>query len=76
MFQHIYQLVYENGDIVMEVRSDYTYLNFDIYAQKFVVPMMQALAHALHEDRVQRTDGDCGELKRVYYTGITEGDPE
>ena len=74
MFQHIYQLVYENGDIVMEVRSDY--MNFDIYAQKFVVPMMQALAHALHEDRVQRTDGDC-EFERVYYTDPnTEGDPE
>lgn len=73
--QHHYFLVHENGDHVMELRSDYTKLSFDVYAQKFIVPMMQALAHALHEDRVRATDGDC-EFERVYYTGITEGDPE
>ena len=74
--QHHYYLVHENGDHVMELRSDDTKLSFDVYAQKFIVPMIHALTEALHEERVRDTDGDC-EFYRVYYTGPnTEGDPE
>ena len=55
MYQHQYWLVTENGDLVMEIKGEATYLSFDIYAQKYIVPMLPPPSEGMGE-RVYFTD--------------------
>ena len=54
MDKHRYDIVTENGDIVLSITSGFTNLDFEAYAQRHVVPLLASIS---------ATEGE-----RVFYT--------
>ena len=51
MNQHRYDIVTEDGDIVLSIISGFTNLDFDAYAQRHVVPLLASVS-AVEGERV------------------------
>lgn len=54
MDKHYYDIVTEDGSIVLSITSSFTNLDFDAYAQRHIVPLLASIS---------ATEGE-----RVFYT--------
>jgi len=51
MDKHQYDIVTEDGSIVLSITSSFTNLDFDAYAKRYIVPMLASLS-AVEGERV------------------------
>lgn len=51
MDKHRYDIVTEDGDIVLSITSGFTNLDFDAYAKRHVVPLLASIS-AIEGERV------------------------
>ena len=52
MEKHYFEILDENGDLVLTITSDFTNLGFTAYFKQHIKPLLKAIAKTHNKDRV------------------------